>query len=161
MIRKSVAVLAIASLVFTVSCKENAALRIDEETAKKAEIAHAESGKLPVMKFENLEYDFGTVNEGDKVEHVYTFTNEGSADLIINEVKPSCGCTVPDYTKTPVKPGDSGEIKVTFNTNGKSGNQNKTVTVTSNTEKGTETLKFTANVTPKAGGIGVTPVKGK
>lgn len=147
--------LAIATLVL-VSCKENAALRIDEETAKKAEIAHAESGKMPVIKFESLEHDFGTVPEGEKVEHVYKFTNEGSTDLVISNVKPSCGCTVPDYTKTPVKPGETGEVKVTFDTNGKPGNQQKTVTVTANTEKGTETLNFKATVTPKAGGAAAT-----
>lgn len=160
MIKRTVAMFAIASIMLTVSCKENAALRIDEETAKQAEIAHAESGKMPLIKFESLEHDFGTVNEGEKVEHVYTFKNEGTADLVISEVKPSCGCTVPDYTKTPVKPGETGEVKVTFDTGGKPGNQQKTVTVKSNTETGTETLNFKANVTPKAGGgMAVTPAK--
>jgi hypothetical protein len=162
MLKRSVAMFAIASLVLTASCKkENAALRIDDETAKKAEIAHAESGKMPVIKFESMDYDFGTISEGVKSEHVYHFTNEGSADLVISEVKPSCGCTVPDYTKTPVKPGEAGEIKVTFDSTGKSGNQQKSVTVTLNTEKGTETLNFKANITPKTGGMGVTPVKVK
>lgn len=159
MFKKSVAMFAIASLVFTTSCKkENAALKIDDNTAKEAEIAHAESGKLPVIKFESIDHDFGTIAEGIKAEHVYKFTNEGTADLVISNVKPSCGCTVPDYTKTPVKPGESGEIKVTFDSTGKSGEQHKTVTVTLNTESGNETLNFKANVTPKAGGVGVTPV---
>ena len=67
-------------------------------------------------------------------------------DLVISEVKPSCGCTVPDYTKTSIKPGATGEIKVTFDSKGKSGNVSKTVTVTMNTETPTETLKFTANI---------------
>lgn len=157
MLKKSVAMFAIASLVLTASCKkENAALRIDDETAKKAEIAHAQSGNLPVAKFDSMEYDFGTINEGEKVEHIYKVSNAGTADLVITEAKPSCGCTVPEYTKTPIKPGETGDIKVIFDSSGKNGNQEKTVTVTLNTEKATETLKFKANITPKAGGIGVT-----
>lgn len=159
MLKKSVAMLAVASLVFVTSCKkENAALKIDDKTAKDAEMAHAESGKMPVIKFEKLEHNFGTINEGDKVEYIYKFTNEGTANLVISNVKPSCGCTAPDYTKTPVEPGQSGEVKVVFDSSGKSGKQQKSVAVHSNTETGTETLKFTAEVTPKAGGMGVVPV---
>lgn len=153
MIKRSLAMFAIASLVLTASCKkENAALRIDEAAAKKAEMAHANSGKMPVIQFESTDHDFGTINEGDKVEHVYKFKNTGNADLVLSSVKPSCGCTVPTYTETPVKPGESGEIKAVFDSSGKSGAQQKTITVTLNSEKGTETLNFKANVTPKAGG---------
>jgi Protein of unknown function (DUF1573) len=155
MIKRTVAMLAIASLALTSCKKDNAALRIDDAAAKKAELAHAESGKLPVIKFDSMEHDFGTVEEGTTVEHTYTFTNAGTADLVISNAKASCGCTVPSYTKTPVKPGEKGEIKATFNTSGKSGSQQKDVTVTLNTEKGTEILKFKANVTPKTIGIGV------
>jgi hypothetical protein len=153
MIKKSFALLAVATIALTSCKKENAALRIDDATAKKAELAHAEAGKLPVIKFDNAEHDFGTIQSGAKVEHTYKFTNEGTADLVISNVKASCGCTVPSYTQTPVKPGGQGEIKVTFDSTGKSGNQSKDVTVTLNTEKGTEILKFKANVA--AGGIGV------
>ncbi len=145
--------LAIAALALTSCKKENAALRIDDATAKKAELAHAEAGKLPVVKFDNMEHDFGTIQAGVKVEHTYKFTNTGTADLVVSNVKASCGCTVPSYTQTPVKPGGEGEIKVTFDSTGKSGNQSKDVTVTLNTEKATEILKFKANVA--AGGIGV------
>ncbi len=155
MIKRTVAMLAIASLALTSCKKDNAALRIDDAAAKKAELAHAESGKLPVIKFDSMEHDFGTVEEGSTVEHTYTFTNAGTADLVISNAKASCGCTVPSYTKTPVKPGEKGEIKATFNTSGKSGNQQKEVTVTLNTEKGTEILKFKADVKPKTVGIGV------
>ena len=158
MIKKSVAMFAIASLMLTASCKkENAALRIDDTAAKNAEIAHANSGKVPVIQFETTDHDFGTIQEGQKVEHVYKFKNVGTADLVISDAKASCGCTVPSYTKTPVKPGASGEIKAVFDSSGKPGAQQKTVTVTLNTEKGTEMLNFRANVTPKAGGIGAAP----
>ncbi|ALM48183.1 hypothetical protein AMR72_04290 [Flavobacterium psychrophilum] len=157
MLKKTAAMLAIASLVLTACKKENAALRIDDETAKQAEVAHAQSGALPVAKFDNPEHDFGTITAGEKVEHTFKVTNEGTADLVISEAKPSCGCTVPDFTKEPIKPGATGDIKVIFDSTGKSGNQEKTVTVTVNTEKASEVLKFKANVAAPAGGIGVTP----
>lgn len=157
MLKKTVAMIAIASLVLTACKKENAALRIDDETAKQAEVAHAQSGNLPVAEFDNMEHDFGTIKAGDKVEHVYKVTNKGTADLVISEVKPSCGCTVPDFTKEPIKPGAAGDIKVIFDSTGKSGNQEKTVTVTLNTEKASEILKFKANIAAAQGGIGVAP----
>lgn len=153
MIKKSLAMLAMASLVLA-SCKqENAALKIDDATAKKAELAHSESGKLPVAKFETTDHDFGTIPAGTKVDYTYTFTNTGTADLLISDAKASCGCTVPSYTKEPVKPGGTGEVQVVFDSTGKSGNQQKTVTLTLNTEKGTETLNFKANIA----GLGTAP----
>lgn len=157
MLKKTAAILFIASLVLTACKKENAALRIDDKTAKEAEIAHAQSGNLPVSKFDSMEFDFGTIKAGDKVEHTFKVSNEGTADLVISDAKPSCGCTVPEFTKTPIKPGATGDIKVIFDSTGKSGNQEKTVTVTMNTEKASEVLKFKANITAPAGGIGVTP----
>lgn len=155
MIRKSVAMLAIASLALASCKKENAALTIDDATAKKAEMAHAESGKLAVIKFENPSHDFGTIKAGEKVNYTYKFTNTGTGDLVISDAKASCGCTVPNYTKEPVKPGGSGEVSVVFDSTGKSGNVSKTVTLTLNTEKGTETVDFKANI--ESAGIGVTP----
>lgn len=146
MIKKSFAMLALATLVLA-SCKqENAALTIDDATAKKAELAHAESGKVPVAKFDATDFDFGTIQQGVKVEHTYKFTNEGTGDLVISDAKASCGCTVPDYTKEPVKPGDSGIVHVVFDSTGKSGDVSKTVTLTLNTEKGSEVVNFKANI---------------
>ncbi len=158
MLKKTAAMFAIASLVLTACKKENAALRIDDETAKQAEIAHAQAGNLPVAKFESMEYDFGKIKQGDKVEHIFKVTNSGTADLVISDAKPSCGCTVPEFTKTPIKPGAEGQIKVIFDSTGKSGAQEKSVTVNLNTEKATEVLKFKADIQAPAGGIGVTPV---
>ncbi|QYJ67811.1 DUF1573 domain-containing protein [Flavobacterium litorale] len=159
MIKRTVAMFAIASLVLTTSCKENAALRIDEETAKEAEIAHADAGKIAVMKFDEVEHDFGTIDQGEVVSHTFTFKNEGTSDLVVSQAKASCGCTVPSYTKTPVKPGETGEVNVEFNSKGKKGNQNKTVTVSANTEEGSQVLKFKAVVTPKEGEVATKKAK--
>jgi hypothetical protein len=106
-------------------------------------------GKYPVMTFNKKEHDFGVINEGDKVETVFTFTNTGEADLLITNASASCGCTVPDYPKEPIKPGKSGKMKVSFDSNGKPGLQQKTINITANTVTGREVLSIKANVTAK------------
>ena len=107
-------------------------------------------GPLPVMDWGETEWDFGTINEGDVVEHVYTFKNTGQAPLIIESAKPSCGCTVPTFTKEPIPVGGTGEIQVKFDSKGKPNIQNKTVTVTANTWPKVTTLRFKTFVTPGA-----------
>jgi len=155
MLKKTAAMLFVASMVLTACKKENAALRIDDKTAKEAEIAHAQSGNLPVSEFDSMEFDFGNIKQGDKVEHTFKVSNAGTADLIISEAKPGCGCTVSDYTKTPIKPGEEGKIKVTFDSKGKSGATSKSVTVTTNTENPKQVLTFKADIAVP-GGIGTT-----
>jgi len=107
-------------------------------------------GEFPIIKITEPEFDFGTINAGDKVEHTFKFINTGKSDLIIANARPTCGCTVPDWTKVPVKPGESGEIKIVFNSTGKKGNQHKNVNLTTNTESGNEVISFKANVIPSA-----------
>lgn len=128
----------------------------DREKEKK--IAEMESklrkeaaAKKPVFEFETMEHDFGTIKEGEPAEFIYHFKNTGEAPLIISEVRPSCGCTAPDYSKTPVNAGESGFVKVVFDSNGKKDLVTKTVTVVANTEPKQTTLKFKANILPKAG----------
>ena len=94
------------------------------------------------MTFQETEYDFGTINEGDVVEHIFKFTNTGKAPLVIVSAKGSCGCTVPEWPKEPIAPGATGEMLVKFNSNGKPNLQNKQVTITANTEAGKEILKI-------------------
>ena len=73
-------------------------------------------------------WDFKTIQQGDEPEHTFTFKNTGSEPMIISNAKGSCGCTVPSWPKEPIAPGDEGEINVKFNSKGKKGSQNKTVT---------------------------------
>lgn len=103
-------------------------------------------GKYPKLTFTEVEHDFGNIASGDKVEHVFHFKNTGEADLIIDKAVGSCGCTVPEYPKEPLKPGQSGQMKVSFNSAGKHGQQAKTVTVHSNTESGVEKLTVKASI---------------
>lgn len=102
--------------------------------------------ELPIIEFERSGHDFGTIREGDVVASTFRFTNTGKRDLIIQAANGSCGCTVPRFPKEPIAPGDAGEIKVEYNSEGKSGLQEKTVTVVTNCIPNTTTLRIKALV---------------
>ena len=99
-------------------------------------------GPLPVFEWESMEHDFGTINEGDVKEYTYKFKNTGEAPLIIEKVRPSCGCTAPDWTKTPIPVGGEGFVDVKFDSKVKHNAQNKTVTVYANTWPNQTVLRF-------------------
>lgn len=103
-------------------------------------------GDLPQMTFEQVEHDFGKIVEGETVSCDFDFTNTGKSDLLISEVSTSCGCTVPSYPKTPIRPGKSGVIKVAFNSKGKRGVQSKTIVVIANTQPNATQLRIKAKV---------------
>ena len=84
------------------------------------------------MEFEEVEWNFGEINQGESVEYAFKFTNTGSDPLIITSAKGSCGCTVPVWPREPVAPGEGGVIDVKFNSKGKKGKQNKRVTLITN-----------------------------
>jgi hypothetical protein len=77
------------------------------------------TNKEPVISFDKKIWDFGTITDGEVVEHTFRFTNTGTNDLIISNASASCGCTIPEWPKEPIAPGEKGEIKVEFNSNGK------------------------------------------
>ena len=93
----------------------------------------ADTANAPVLAFEKSSYDFGKIKQGDKVSHDFKFSNNGKSPLIISDVVASCGCTKPDWPKIPIAPGSNGVIKVVFNSAGKSGLQDKLITITANT----------------------------
>lgn len=158
--KKSIFILAAAALVSFTSCKDNAAEKVNGENVAATAEREAEASKYPVMTFTESEFDFGTIDQGAPQEHVFTFKNDGDADLIIVDAKSSCGCTVPEFTKDPVPPGETGELLVKFNGSGK--NQvSKTVTITANTAAGKETIKIKAFVTPKEGATSGSPIQTK
>jgi len=98
------------------------------------------------LNFDKDSYDFGEISQGEKVEHNFTFTNNGEADLIISSAVGSCGCTVPSYPKEPIKPGGKGEIKVVFDSNGKKGAQHKRITIVANTNPNKTMVAIMGNV---------------
>ena len=98
------------------------------------------------FKFEIEEYNYGTIKQGDKVTYDFNFVNTGKEPLIISEAHGSCGCTVPSWPKEPIAKGGKGSIHVEFNSTGKMGMQDKTVTITSNAKTGQKVLHLKGNV---------------
>jgi hypothetical protein len=149
MIRKSLSLLAISFVFAATSCKqESAADKITDADMKSIQEQNAIAGKLAKVELDKEVHDFGTISEGDRVETEFIVKNIGDSDLMIYEAKGSCGCTVPEPPKEPIKPGDSAPIKVSFDSKGKPGAQEKTVTLKTNTANGHEMFKIKANVTP-------------
>jgi hypothetical protein len=156
---------ALCMVAFT-SCKEDATTKIKSENVAEAANRDATSIDFPVLTFDKTEHDFGEIEDGTPVETVFSYTNTGKAPLVITDIKSTCGCTVPqDYSKEPLAPGASQQFTVKFNGKG-NGNTSKTVTITSNTESGKETVKIkafvkngTATNATAALPAGATPVK--
>jgi hypothetical protein len=104
----------------------------------------------PVITFDKTTHDFGKINEADgRVTTVFEFTNEGMVPLVLTNVRASCGCTTPKWTREPIEPGAKGNITVTYNPNGRPGRFQKTVTVTSNAAEATTKLYIKGEVIPK------------
>jgi hypothetical protein len=102
--------------------------------------------EMATMDFKDTLHDFGNIKEGEKVMHEFEFTNNGKSPLIIAGATGSCGCTVPSYPHDPVPPGKTGVLKVYFDSKGKSGHQEKAVTVKSNSVRGDQMLYIKAEV---------------
>jgi hypothetical protein len=100
---------------------------------------------------DTVSFDFDTIMQDDKVEHTFRLVNTGDKNLLISRAYGSCGCTVPDYPKEPVAPGDTAAIHVTFNSAGKKGEQHKNVTLVCNTLNRNEMLYLTGFVKTKDG----------
>ncbi|HYG52418.1 MAG TPA: DUF1573 domain-containing protein [Flavobacteriales bacterium] len=97
------------------------------------------------MTFQEEVHDYGTIKQGSNGDCEFRFTNTGSAALIISDARGSCQCTVPEWPKTPIKPGETATIKVHYNTS-RVGPINKTVTLTANVEGGTKVVRIKGNV---------------
>lgn len=101
---------------------------------------------VPSFEFENELHDFGSITQGEKVSYSFKFKNTGKKNLIISSANGSCGCTVPQYPKNPIAPGESASIDVVFNSEGKEGKQDKSVTLMANTNPASKVLKISGNV---------------
>ena len=100
------------------------------------------------LTFTNREHDFGEIEEGQIVEYVFTFKNTGNYPLILQDIKTTCGCTAPEWTKEPIAPNEEGKVIVRFNTAHKAGQQRKVITVTSNAANSSEALVLFGTVLP-------------
>ena len=138
---------ALATLTFTSCTKESASSKIKAENVKEAEQRDATINKgAPVIEWDKIEHDFGNINQGDKVETIFTLTNVGEGDLIVTKAKGSCGCTVPQWPREAIAPGKTADIKVVFNSRGKKNKSTNTITLTTNTAKGSEVVRIKAFV---------------
>ncbi len=123
---------------------------IQKGREKIAEVTSTPSDTVNVAKaqFEEEIYNFGTIDEGDKVTHNFKFKNTGKVPLVITNARGSCGCTVPVWPKEPIAVGETGEIEVAFNSKGKKGKQKKSVTLTANTWPTNTVVYIEGDVTP-------------
>jgi hypothetical protein len=111
--------------------------------------ASAQTDTKPEFKFVEEKHDFGKIPQGTPVTTNFEYTNIGEEPLILTNVQPTCGCTIADYTKTPVKKGDKGIIKITYNA-ALAQSFNKTIIVTSNAKTPQKYLNIVGEVIAKA-----------
>lgn len=104
-----------------------------ETSSEASNVASSSADGAPIMTFEKDVYEFGKITEGEKVSYDFVFTNTGKTPLIIKDAVATCGCTVPEPPTDPIAPGAKSKINVVFNSAGKSGLQDKVVTITANT----------------------------
>lgn len=136
------------SLLFLFSCKNNnESSTVNSDSVVNSKSANgAENIDLPEIKFNEEVFDFGKITQGEKVSHSFIFKNIGSKNLIISGANGSCGCTVPEWPKEPIKAGAEGKVNVVFSSEGKSGLQEKTVTLVTNCEPATRIIKIKAEI---------------
>lgn len=143
--KKGILSLILAGSMAFVACSDATSKIENDNSADQEAVVEG----TPSFAFNEESWDFGDINEGKLAEHTFSFTNTGDAPLVIYNAKGSCGCTVPKWSKEPIAPGATGEIKVSFNSSGRPGVNNKNVTITANTVPNKKILKITTNVLPK------------
>ena len=134
----------LAILFSFLACNESASKKINTDVAQNQ---ISKDRKYAEITFDRIFHDFGNVNEGEIAKTVFTFTNTSENDLYIVDARGSCGCTVPKYPKNvAIKPGETGEIEVNFDTTGRPNLQQKMVKVSANTSTGGEMMRIQAFV---------------
>ncbi|MEZ4978705.1 MAG: DUF1573 domain-containing protein [Chitinophagales bacterium] len=157
--KKYLFVSSLALMAFLISCKSDATTT--EETTTETTVTEPITTNetalsttvvtdLTSMSVDRMEHDFGKIPDLAPVETKFVITNTGDKPLLISNAQGSCGCTVPEYPKEPIAPGESRDMKVSFNPSGKEGAQTKTVTITANTPEGTTVLNIKSEVVKSA-----------
>ncbi len=124
---------------------------VDNQAAQPTQeemVKQAQANPLTTIALSESNFTFGKLKKGDHVEHIYEVTNTGENPLIISQVKPGCGCTVPDYTKEPILPGKKGKITLKFDSSNFDGMVSKQAEVFANVEKAPIVLSFSADIQP-------------
>lgn len=140
-------ILIVASALILFGCKPQGSDGISTSDVTNTQSAEGSSKDgLPEIKFEEEEHDFGRITQGEKVSYAFKFKNTGKSNLIISSASGSCGCTVPEYPKEPIRPGGEGKVNVVFSSEGKQGITEKTVTLVTNCEPSTKILTIKTNI---------------
>lgn len=147
-LKKQLLVLITLTFVIIIGCSCNNKKKLDSSLVTNPMTASDIDKKdgTPEITFKTTEHDFGDILSGETIKYSFKFKNTGKADLLISAVKASCGCTIPTFSKDPVKPGKEGFIDVTFDSKGIFGFQNKEITVVTNTIPNSHALYLRANV---------------
>ena len=127
-----------------------ALLSVSIHIAIAQEVSEEDTAAFAQIAFDKVNFDFGDVVQGEKIEHVFEFRNEGRTPLILSNVLSTCGCTVPEWPKEPVPYDSTGIVKVIFDSSSKIGRQNKVVTIRSNSKEGDFRLRISGMVLPPA-----------
>jgi len=133
-------------MISSASCSSENPEGINTSAVSNSSSAEGKSDDIPEIKFDEEEFDFGKIIQGEKVSHSFFFRNTGNKNLIISSASGSCGCTVPEWPKEPILPGQSNKIEVIFSSEGKSGYQEKTVTVVTNCEPSTRVIRIKCEI---------------
>lgn len=110
------------------------------------ELKGQEAQGEPLMVFDTLIHDFGTIIEGESVVCYFNYGNEGGEDLLITAVEASCGCTTPNWNHEPLEPGEKETLEIIFDASGRNGEQRKLVTIKSNASNQVVQLTIRAKV---------------
>ncbi len=143
---KAIYLLAISLILLTSSCNEHSKEISTNDVMNTKSADGNTHGDLPEIKFEEETHDFGRITQGEKVTYAFKFKNTGGANLIISSANGSCGCTVPEYPKKPILPGEEAVVNVVFSSEGKSGLVEKSVTLVTNCEPSTKIIYIKANI---------------
>lgn len=138
--------IALLALSLLASCGDKSGNSLSTELVNNPKSAEQPSGKEAIITFDKTEHQFGKLLQGEVVTYSFHFTNTGNAPLLITEVKTSCGCTAGDFPREPIKPGQDGLIKATYDSKGHHGFQSRTLSVISNTNPSMTVLRFKADV---------------
>lgn len=153
---RSLCLLAAVTVLLAAACKEEPKQADSDKNHLSTSLVNnnATAGGFPetapmadaVMSFDDTTFNFGSISEGEVVTHDFTFRNTGNEPLLISNAHASCGCTIPQFPRDPVAPGATASIKVSFNSQGKKGHNEKTITINTNSNRGNNNLYITANV---------------
>ncbi len=145
MLRYSAVITLVLGLLISCGTKDNTEVNSDL-VENSASSNGTQNSDKPEIKFDEEIFDFGKISQGEKVSHAFYFKNVGGKSLVITSANGSCGCTIPEWPKEPIPPGQNAKINVIFNSEGKSGYQEKSITIVTNCEPATRIIKIKTDI---------------